>query len=176
MITKKIINLIIQNIVKFLMICGFLVLLLPMILFIFVYICNRNWYVLFYVFISGAGILIFLTAILVNLRKTVQMIFIKLDANYKLKTNKELYSFIAWSCVIAFLFTIITYHIFIHFAILLWVYFVWFMIMFSKVWKFHGKKNIYLFLILISTIILSIAAAPFVRNEMFRILNFFGMY
>lgn len=85
------------------------------------------------------------------------------DINYKRKTDKELYIFVLSSCIVAFFFALISFQIFIYVALLYWFYFIFFMLMFSRIWKFHGKKNIHLFLILILTTIISFVAAPFVR-------------
>jgi len=165
---------IMPKIIMFFILSGYIFLLLPVIFFIFILIFNYNWYTALYVFIPSAGILMIVASILINLRKTVKMVFSELNDDYERKTNKELYSFVAWSCVVAFLFTIITYQIFINIAILYWVLFIAFMIMFSRVWKFHEKKRINLFLIITPTIILSFFTAPFARNTILIIFNFFS--
>jgi len=60
------------------------------------------------------------------------------DKDYKRKTDKELYSFVIWSCVTAFIFAVLSFSIIYYITLLFWFYFIIFMFMFLKIWKFHG--------------------------------------
>jgi len=123
------------------------------------------------------ALMIFLTFVFISVRKSVQMAFADpYEKNYKRKTNKELYVFLLQSCIVAFVFAVISFSILWYISILYWFYFIIFMLKFSTVWKFHGKKRIRLFSILFLTIVLSFIAAPFAREGILRILNFFGIY
>ena len=120
---------------------------------------------------------LFLTFVFISVRKSVKMAFSDpYDKNYMRKTDKELRNFLIQSCFTAFLFAVISYKIFIYIAILYWFYFIIFMLKFSTVWQFHGKKRLNLFLIILATMIVSFVAAPFVRGSILELLNHFGIY
>lgn len=109
-------------------------------------------------------ILFFLTFALLFVRKSVKMAFSDPeDVNYVRKTDKELFIFVLQSCITAFLFALISFKIFMYIALLFWFYFIIFMLMFSKIWKFHGKNTKILFTIVIATAIISFIAAPYIR-------------
>lgn len=109
-------------------------------------------------------LLIFLTFIFLSIKKSVTMAFADPeDINYKRKTDKELFAFLLQFCIVAFLFALISFQVFIYIALLFWFYFIIFALMFSKIWIFHGKNRKILFAILIVTIIISFIAAPFIR-------------
>ena len=126
--------------------------------------------------VGAIPIIIFLTFVMLSVRKSVKMAFSDpYDKNYIPKTDKQLYSFLIQSCIVAFLFAVISYKVFLYVALLYWFYFIIFMLKFSTVWKFHGKKRKVLFLIIISTMIVSFFIAPFAREGLLAVLNYFGV-
>jgi len=127
---------------------------------------------------AGAVVVsLFLTFVFISVRQSVKMAFSDpYDKNYKRKTDKELRNFLIQSCLTAFLFAMLSYKVFIYVAVLYWFYFIIFMLKFSTVWRFHGKKRLNLFLIILATMIVSFAAAPFVREGLLTVLNHFGIY
>ena len=127
--------------------------------------------------ISAVPITIFLTFVAMSVRKSVKMAFADpYDKNYEPKTDKELYNFLLQSCIVAFLFAVISYKVFIYIAMLYWFYFIIFMLKFSTIWRFHGKKRKILFLILALTVAASFFIAPFAREGFVAILQYFGIY
>ena len=123
-----------------------------------------------------AGILVFLTFAFISIQKATKMAMVDpYEKNYKPKTDKELYSFVASSCVVAFLFAVISFHILLYIALLYWFYFIVYMLMFSRVWKFHGKKRIILYAMLMITIVVSFIAAPFAREAILKLLNYLNI-
>lgn len=126
---------------------------------------------------SSIGLMLLLTFIFLNVRKDVKMAFADPeDFEYERKTDGELYGFVLHSCVTAVMFAVISFQIFIYLSLLFWFYFIIFTLMFSKVWKFHGKKRFHLFSIIISTVVISFAAAPYIRDTIHMFLNFLGIY
>ena len=121
-------------------------------------------------FSSIISLMLLLTVVFLNVKKSVKMAFSDPeDINYIQKTDKELFSFLFQSCIMAFVLAIASFQILIYITLLLWFYFIIFMLMFSKVWKFHGKKPIHLFSIIIATTFISFIAAPFVRDIIYKI-------
>ena len=130
-----------------------------------------------FMLVLGGVLAVILTFIMVSVRKTVNMVFADpYDKDYKRKTDKELYSFVMWSCVTAFIFAVLSFSIIYYITLLFWFYFIIFMLMFSTIWKFHGKKRRYLFLILFITIIISFFAAPFIRGAILDLLHYWNIY
>lgn len=122
---------------------------------------------------SSIGLMLLLSFIFINVKKDVKMAFSDPeDVNYVCKTDKELFAYLAHCCITAFLFAIISFQIFIYISLLFWFYFIIFILMFSRVWKFHGKKRIYLFTIIILATIISFIAAPFARDVIYIFLPF----
>jgi hypothetical protein len=120
--------------------------------------------ILLAVFFPPARLLFLAVFLLMNVRELWIMAFTDPHTiDYERKTDKELYVFLLKACVISFIFAVITFQIFIFIAILYWFYFTFFMIMFSRIWKFHGKSNLRLFAILIIVTATSFITAPFVR-------------
>lgn len=155
----------------------FIAFVLSVLLFVAVFALNYRWNEALYVFGSTIGLIFLLTLALISVRKAVKMAFSDPnDINYERKTDKELFTFVAQSCIVAFVFAIISFQILIYIAILYWFYFIIFMLMFSRVWKFHGKKRIHLFAVLLITTVASFIAAPVARAGISRILNFFNIY
>ena len=138
-------------------------------------------YILYAVFIflsfqSPIGIMLLLGFAFLNVLETVKIVFADPeDINYKRKTDKELYAFLFQSCITAFFFALITFQILIYIALLFWFYFIFFMLKFSGIWKFHGKKRIYFFAVLIAAVVLSFIAAPFVREGISVVFKFSGI-
>jgi len=129
------------------------------------------------IFVYCLIILLFFTLIITIVKKSGKMAFVDpYDKSYERKTNKELYSFVAWSCGISFIFAVVSFAAFAFVALLWWFYLICFMVMFSRVWKFHGKKRWHLFTILIMTIIISFIVAPFIREVLLEILHFYNIY
>jgi len=156
-----------------LIIVAVILILLPIFFFAFVVMLNQSPTI----FVYSSAILLFITLIMFSVKKTTKMAFSNpFDVNYKRKTNTELYSFVVWSCFTAFIFAVISFAAFMFIAILYWFYFIIFMFMFSKVWKFHGKKRWHLFIILIITLILSFIGAPFIRNVIVNLLHYYNIY
>ena len=124
-----------------------------------------------------AALPLFLTFILLSVRKATKMAFADpYDKDYKPKTNKELYLFVASSCLTAFLFAVISFHILVYIAVLYWFYFIIYMLMFSRVWKFHKKKRFILFSIILTTTVISFFVAPFAREAINQLLYYFNIY
>jgi len=120
---------------------------------------------------SSVGLMLLLGLILINVRKSVKVAFSDpYDINYKRKTNKELFTYFAQSCIIAFLLAIISFHILIYIALLLWFNFIVFMLKFSAIWKYHGKNTKFFFALLTVSIIISFILAPFARNLIYNLL------
>ena len=125
------------------------------------------------VFVLGSSLIlmVFVTTIVLYHKKALTLASADpLDINYRRKTDKELYIFLLQSCIATFFISVISYQIFIYIALLYWIYFVLYMILFSKIWKFHGKKPLILFAILILTAIVAFIAAPLVRNGISKII------
>jgi hypothetical protein len=125
---------------------------------------------------STAGLLFLLASALLNVKKLWIMAFTDPHhRNYERKTDKELYAFIIKSCIAAFFIAVISYQIFVYIAVLYWFYFTFFMIMFSRIWKFHDKSRLVLFAILILTTAVSFTAAPLARNILSQaVLSYFS--
>jgi hypothetical protein len=150
---------------------------LSVILFALIVALNQRWYIAMYLFASTTGLAFILGFILYHVQKVVKIAFADPEVkNYVRKTDKELFNFLAGACVMSFLFAIITFQIFIYVALLYWFYFIIFMLMFSRVWKFHGKKPVHLYSILTATTIVSFIVAPAVRYAFSILLNFLNVY
>ena len=131
------------------------------------------------VFIYSSVLLLALTLIIFSVKKASTMAFADpYKPDYKRKTNKELYSFVAWSYVTAFVYAVFSLMTttFMYVSLIYWFYFIIFMIMFARVWKFHGKKRRYLFLILIPTMIAAFFAAPFIKSALLELLHYLNIY
>jgi len=156
-----------------LIVVAIILVLLPIFFFAFVVMLKQSPTI----FVYSSTILLFITLIMFSVKKTTKMAFSDpLDPNYERKTNIELYSFVAWSCFTAFIFAIISFAAFMFIAIIYWFYFIIFMLMFSRVWTFHGKKRIYLFVIITLTVVVSFIAAPCARNGLINLLHYFNIY
>ena len=121
--------------------------------------------------------IIIATVIMLSVKSAVKMAFVDpYDKEYKRKTDKELYLFVAGSCLTAFLISIFSFSFIFIVTMLYWFYFTVFMIMFSRVWKFHEKKRWHLFVILIFTTVVSFFAAPFIREALLKLLQYYDIY
>jgi len=150
---------------------------LSIILALLVIALNNGWDIAIYLFASTTGLMFLLMFIFYNVQKAVNIAFADPEVkNYVRKSDKELFTFLSGACVTAFLFAVITFQIFIYIALLYWFYFITFMLMFSRVWKFHGKNRVYLYSILTATTIVSFIVAPAVRYALSIFLNFLNIY
>ena len=155
---------------------AFVLFVFPVIILIVSLLFNHGLYWTVYIAASSLGVASLIVLAMIQTKKAVRMAFADPDAKtYERKTDKELHSFVAWSCGTAFLFAVISFQIFIYLAILYWVNYIWFMLMFSRVWQYHGKKLTHLWGILIATTVVSFVAAPVTRYAIFIVLRFFGI-
>ena len=160
-----------------LLLSGALVLLaFPVIILIISLLFNHGLYWTVYIAVSSLGVASLILLAMIQTKKAVRIAFANLDVEtYERKTDKELHSFVAWSCGTAFLFAVISFQIFIYLAIMYWIVFVCFMLAFSRIWQHHDKKLTHLWGILIATTVVSFVTAPAVRYALFIVLRLFGI-
>lgn len=98
------------GIAVFVGICLFFV--LAILLFVSVFALNYKWNEVLYVFASCVSLMLLITLAIIHVRRAVQMAFSDPEVlNYGRKTDKELFTFLAQSCVVAFLFALISFNI-----------------------------------------------------------------
>lgn len=128
-------------------------------------------------FFSGFGLMVLLVYIMISVKNSVKTAFADPeDINYKRKTDDELYLFLFQLCISAFLFAVVSYQVFWYIALLFWFYFLIFVLMFARIWKFHGKKLYSYYSVIAVSILLSFAIAPYVRELILKIFNFFNVF
>lgn len=86
--------------------------MLPVLLYFGIFVLHYKWNEVLYVLASTVSLMLLITLAIIHVRKAVQMAFSDPEIlNYERKTDKELFTFLAQSCVVAFLFALISFNI-----------------------------------------------------------------